>query len=106
MRSRAWGLLIVVIILAAVILTVLLVWGGAPEPASPTHTSTRTPLATVDVASSTPTTPPTEPSTPAPLVYVVREGDTLSSIAQAYGVTIPEIIAANSLANPDVLSIG
>jgi LysM repeat protein len=106
MRSRAWGLLIVVIILAAVILTVLLVWGGTPEPASPTHTPTRTPLATVDVASSTPTTPPTEPPTPAPLVYVVREGDTLSSIAQAYGVTIPEIVAANNLPNPDVLNIG
>jgi murein DD-endopeptidase MepM/ murein hydrolase activator NlpD len=39
-------------------------------------------------------------------VYVVREGDTLSSIAQAHGVTIPEIIEANSLANPDVLNIG
>ena len=106
MRSRAWGLLIVVIILAAVILTAILIWGGRPEPAPSTPTPTSIPMPTADVATSTPTAPPTEPPTPAPLVYVVREGDTLSSIAQAHGVTIPEIIAANNLANPDVLSIG
>ncbi|MBN1979732.1 MAG: LysM peptidoglycan-binding domain-containing protein [Anaerolineae bacterium] len=106
MRSRAWGLLIVVIILAAVILTVILVWGGEPEPAPSTPTPTSTLMPTANAASSTPTMPPTEPPTPAPLVHVVREGDTLSSIAQAYGVTIPEIIEANSLTNPDVLSIG
>ena len=106
MRSRAWGLLVVVIILAAVILTVILVWGSDPEPAPSTPTPTSILMPTADVATSTPTVPPTEPPTPAPLVYVVREGDTLSSIAQAYGVTIAQIIEANSLANPDVLSIG
>jgi LysM repeat protein len=49
---------------------------------------------------------PTEAPTPAPLVYIVQEGDTLSAIAQRYGVTIDEIVAANGLPNPDVLSIG
>jgi LysM repeat protein len=107
MRSRAWGLLIVVIILAAIILTVLLIWGGAPEPAFPTPApTTNTPLPTAATASSTPTTPPTALPTPAPLVYVVKEGDTLSSIAYAYGVSIQDIIEANRLANPDMLNIG
>ncbi len=106
MRSRAWGLLIVVIILAAAILTALLVWGGSAEPAPPTTTPPHTPMPTAAIASSTPTVPPTEPPTPAPLVYVVKEGDTLSSIAQAYGVTVQEIVKANGLANPDVLNIG
>jgi LysM repeat protein len=106
MRSRAWGLLIVVIILAAVVLTALLVWGGSAEPAPPTTTPPHTPMPTTAIASSTPTVPPTEPPTPAPLVYVVKEGDTLSSIAQAYGVTVQEIVEANGLANPDVLNVG
>jgi LysM repeat protein len=39
-------------------------------------------------------------------VYTVQEGDTLSAIAQRYGVSVNEIVAANDLPNPDVLSIG
>jgi LysM repeat protein len=106
MRSRAWGLLIVGIILAAVILTILLVWGTGPEPAAPDPTPTHTPLPTFVTASSVPTVPPTEAPTPAPLVYVVKEGDTLSSIAQTYGVSVQDIIEANGLANPDMIHLG
>jgi murein DD-endopeptidase MepM/ murein hydrolase activator NlpD len=39
-------------------------------------------------------------------VYIVQEGDTLSAIAQRFGVTVDQIVEVNSLANPDVLSIG
>jgi murein DD-endopeptidase MepM/ murein hydrolase activator NlpD len=39
-------------------------------------------------------------------VYTVQEGDTLSAIAQRFGVSVAEIVAANDLPNPDVLSIG
>jgi LysM repeat protein len=106
MRSRAWGLLIVVIILAGVVLTVLLVWGGAPPSDSPTPTPTRTLLPTAAVEASVPTVPPTETATPAPLVYTVKAGDTLSGIAQTYGVSVQDIVAVNNLANPDVLNIG
>jgi LysM repeat protein len=107
MRSRAWALLIAVIVLAAVVLTVLLVWGGASDPASPTPAPTDTPLPiAATVESIAPTALPTEPPTPAPLVYAVKEGDTLSSIAQTYGVSIQDIVEANSLANPDMLNIG
>ncbi len=106
MRSRAWGLLIVVIILAAVVLAVLLVWGGASEPGSPALSPTNTPPPIAATAASVPTVLPTEPPTPAPLVYTVKEGDTLSSIAQTYGVSIQDIVEANSLTNPDMLNIG
>jgi LysM repeat protein len=108
MRSRAWGLLIVIIILAAIVLTILLVWGGASEPESLIPTPiTGTPLPTsAIVASSSPTALPTETPTPAPLIYTVKAGDTLSSIAQTYGVSIQEIIEVNRLANPDVLNVG
>jgi len=43
---------------------------------------------------------------PGELVHVVASGDTLSTIAQRYGVTIANIIEANSLTNPNRLSIG
>ncbi len=38
--------------------------------------------------------------------HTVSSGDTLSTIAQQYGVTIADIIEANDLTNPDRLSIG
>jgi peptidoglycan-N-acetylglucosamine deacetylase len=38
--------------------------------------------------------------------YTVVAGDTLSKIAVKLGVTTKQIIAANNLANPDVLTIG
>ena len=39
-------------------------------------------------------------------IYVVREGDTLGSIADEFGITWQEIDAVNELENPNVLSIG
>lgn len=38
--------------------------------------------------------------------YEVQSGDTLGAIADAFGVTIDEIIAVNDLENPDVLDVG
>jgi LysM repeat protein len=42
----------------------------------------------------------------APGVHVVRSGETLSVIAQRYGVTAAEIIAANNLTNPNLVQAG
>jgi lipoprotein-anchoring transpeptidase ErfK/SrfK len=39
-------------------------------------------------------------------LHTVQEGDTLGAIAQAYGVSIEGLIAANELANPDLLYVG
>ncbi len=39
-------------------------------------------------------------------VHRVVNGDTLSTIAQSYGVTIQQIVDANNLTNPNSLSIG
>lgn len=43
---------------------------------------------------------------PEPLVYEVRQGDTLSSIANRYGVTIDDISEFNNIAPTGILSIG
>lgn len=56
----------------------------------------------VDVATSEPQ-PPTTPST---IEYVVVSGDVLWKIAQKYGVTVNDIIAANNLDPNSYLAIG
>jgi len=38
--------------------------------------------------------------------YEVQEGDTLSAIAQQFGVTVDAIVAANGIANPDLITVG
>ena len=45
-------------------------------------------------------------SAPAGTTYTVQAGDSLFTIAQQFGVTVDEIVAANSLSNPNSLSIG
>lgn len=66
-----------------------------PLPASPTPTAT--PVAT-------PTSSPT--ATPQVTVHTVSFGDTLFSIAQAYGVTMEAIAAANGLTSPYLIYVG
>ncbi len=36
----------------------------------------------------------------------IRQGETLRSIAEQYGVTVPELIQANNIANPDYIKVG
>jgi lipoprotein-anchoring transpeptidase ErfK/SrfK len=57
--------------------------------------------------------PPADPPTdqPAnsptnPLSHTVQEGDTLGAIAQAYGVSVEDLAAANGLDDPDLLYVG
>jgi lipoprotein-anchoring transpeptidase ErfK/SrfK len=49
---------------------------------------------------------PTPVPASAPLSYTVGAGDTLGAIAQAYGVSVGDLVATNGLANPDVLYVG
>lgn len=86
------------------------------EP-SPTPTPTPTPSPTpspspspspLPTATPTPTQAPTPPApTPTPQrTYVVRDGDTLGSIAQQFGVSVEAIQAANGIGDPDEILVG
>jgi LysM repeat protein len=52
-------------------------------------------------ASTTSANPTPEPRPPRPVTYTVQPGDTLSSIAEELGTTVPDLVAANELADPD-----
>jgi LysM repeat protein len=46
------------------------------------------------------------PTTGATQRYQVQSGDTLTSIARRFGITVAAIVAANTLTDPDTLSLG
>jgi LysM repeat protein len=85
-------------------------------PGLPTSTAPETAvaLATGDAATqpapgATLTLPPageTAAAGPTPTIYVVQAGDTMSTIASRFGVSVDDILAANSLTDPDTLSVG
>ena len=58
-------------------------------------------------ASVRPSRTPARSAAPSPRVYVVRSGDTLSTIAQRFGVTVDEILEANpEIKNPNQIGAG
>lgn len=73
------------------------------KDATPASTQSPLPTATVGV---TPTSTPTVPAAPTPVVYTVRAGDVLLTIAQRFGVTVAALAEANGLRDVDSLRIG
>ena len=40
------------------------------------------------------------------MTYTVQSGDTLASIADRFNVSVDDIVSANNITNPDIISIG
>jgi LysM repeat protein len=53
-----------------------------------------------------PTLPPEAMPTLPPVTYTVKAGDTLSGIADLFGVTVDDIVRANNIADPNSLALG
>lgn len=62
--------------------------------------------ATTSTPPTTATTAPTTTAAPPPPTYVVQQGDSLSGIAQQFGVSLDAIVAANGIANPNEIPAG
>lgn len=73
--------------------------GGVGETGSASPSSSQTfASSSADIAS---------PAAPSPQVYVIKAGDTLSKVAKQFGVTLPELLAANKgITNPDKVAPG
>ena len=108
------GALAVVLLVVGLFLVVIWFTGDRPpalpaflrsETETPAPTGTPQPP-TVTVEPSA-TLEPSETPTPAgPITYVVEEGDSLASIADQFGVTIDQLIAANNLVDPSNIGVG
>ncbi len=83
-----------------------------PGPGTPTaELAYETPAVTTPVATTAPGATAVPVLTPVPpsgevIVHVVQPGETLSSIAYRYGVTVQAIIDANGITNPDQIYQG
>jgi len=115
MRRRTWAIFIIVnvIVSAGVMLTILFIWERTHSPATAPADRTVTAISPTltspagETAVSSPSPPPLAASTsPAPLVYYVQEGDTLGAIAQTYGVSVEDLMAANGISDPHLLYPG
>jgi LysM repeat protein len=73
---------------------------------APTPTPIPTPSPSVAASATPRPATPAPTANPTPRTYVVRPGDSLSSIAAAFGVSVQQLTAANQLTNPNQLSIG
>ena len=96
------ALALLALLLAAVILFMLpgFFAGGPP----PTGTSSPTGSA---AASASESVAPSTPAGPTPIIYVVKTGDTLSSIAAKYKMTLPDLLAYNpQIKDPNKIKVG
>lgn len=107
-RARLARLAAPAAFLLAVTVAVLLV-RGALEPED-----TGTTAATTTASTSAPPPPPppattrgTQPaSTAGQEFYVIRAGDTLGTVADAYGTTVDELVELNPGIDPTALQVG
>jgi LysM repeat protein len=82
---------------------------ATPTPGGPGVTPATPPVLVeiTPVASPTPAPPsPTPGPAGAPVTYKIQPGDSLSSIAQKFGVTVDDIVKANNIENPNEIYAG
>jgi LysM repeat protein len=93
-----------VIVSALTVILVLSLW----RPGAPRNSGTPSPTIDVvaQVASRVPTITPTKAPTATPRTYSVRVGDTLSDIADAFGVDMEVLMSTNRIDDPNSLSAG
>ena len=93
-----------VVVSAITMLIILVIWqaatGGRGQAATPT------PDVMARIESLLPTATATVPPSPTPMTYIVKAGDTLSSISRGLGISVDELMAANGLRNADRLAVG
>jgi LysM repeat protein len=93
-----------VIVSAVTVMLVLSIW----RPGNPSEPDISSPTVDVlaQVASRVPTITPTKAPSATPRTYTVRVGDTLSDIAEAFGVDIDLLMSTNRIEDPNNLSAG
>ena len=106
MRSRSRAVAIVAVIFLAIGIGITLL-ALRTTPTAPTPTLSPDTIA-ADESTAIPIaeTSPSPSPTPSLLLYTIQDGDTLASIAIAYGVTMDELIAVNGISDPNLIHPG
>ena len=109
------GGLAIVLLVVGVFMIVLWLTGESPPAMpgflasdTPHPTQTNTPHPPTDTPTITNTLPPTDTPTPTgPITYIVQELDTLSSIAEDFGLDgIQVLMYVNDITDPDAIYVG
>ena len=109
------GGLAIVLLVVGVFMIVLWLTGDSPPEMpgflasdTPTPTKTNTPHPPTNTPTITNTLPPTDTPTPTgPITYIVQEMDTLSSIAEEFGLDgIQVLMYVNDITDPDAIYVG
>jgi LysM repeat protein len=82
---------------------------GSTPQAQPPLSNAPTPLPGAAVTPAAPAAASqatSAPTPPEPTVYIVQPGDTLSSIARKYDISMEDLMRANDIANPDYVQLG
>ena len=95
-RLRVLGLMIFPVVVLAI------ACGGEKSPTL----ATRQPATVVAPTSPAPTPSPTPPAEIKSTEYTVLPGDTLSEIADRFGVTVDQIAATNGIDDVDLINVG
>ena len=104
-RSYRW------LIIAGLLVTCFLIACAPPQSSTPQPTAatilqiTVAPTQNIDATATTYARQLIPTPTPAGL-YVVQPGDTLGGIAQEFGTTVEELLAANGMTDPKALQAG
>lgn len=101
-------ILINIVVSAAVVLAILYWWDARESEVQITATPTTVIVALPEVATAAADlqgTDTPEPD-PGPLTHTVVAGQTLSNLSELYEVSMEDIMAANGITNPDVISVG
>jgi LysM repeat protein len=77
-----------------------------PQPTAPVSLATVTPRATSTLAPSTPIPTDSPTPTPTPIIYILKAGDSLWSVAWEYDVSVEAIQEVNGITDPRTLQIG
>ncbi|MCB9419356.1 MAG: lamin tail domain-containing protein [Ardenticatenaceae bacterium] len=103
-------LLLNVLVSAMTMLAILYWWDNrgqttAADPGATAVPPSSIPLATnIPVEAATNTPEPEEDE--GPVIHVVKAGDTLGNLSTFYDVSLEDLMAANNLTDPNILSVG
>ena len=104
-------LLVNIIVSAVVVLLILYWWEGRSkeivQPVAETAVSTPIAFETSAIAQQVALAETAVPTaTEGPPIHIVQGGDTLGNISELYDVSIDDIMAANGISNPNLISAG